>query len=364
MSEKTLIIPDTLRSWPWPRHINPYYDICKEESSAWCEAFKAFDPKAQKSFNRCDFNLLASLAFPLLNKDGCRVGCDLMNLFFVIDEHTDVAETDTARVQANIVMDALRNPYTTRPTNEWIGGEVTRQFWVNAMKTATSTSQRRFIDTFQSYMDSVVQQADDRNSSRIRDVNSYFEVRRDTIGAKPSFAICEIHMNLPHAVITHPVVVKLTNLCIDALIIGNDLCSYNVEQARGDDGHNLVTIVMHQYHMNAQQAMNWISDLHDDIVKEFLDAWDSLPTFGGPVDREIRTYVDGLGNWVRANDAWSFESERYFGKQGLEVMRSRTVNLLPKMNVHFSQVGAREHLTYAELNLPTINYKWLSIGGV
>ncbi|KAJ6555586.1 terpenoid synthase [Mycena vulgaris] len=303
------------------RHINPYYAICKEESSEWCEVFKA---KAQKSFNRCDFSQFACpLAFPLLTKDGCRVGCDLMNLFFVIDEHTDVAET-----------------------NEWIGGishphavgdDVTHgnsRFWVNAMKTATSTSQRRFIDTFQSYMDAVVQQADDRNSSRIRDVDSYFEVRRDTIGAKPSFAICEIHMNLPHAVITHPVVVKLTNLCIDALIIGNDLCSYNVEQARGDDEHNLVTIVMHQYHMNAQQAMNWISDLHDDIVKEFLDAWDSLPTFGGPVDREIRTYVDGLGNWVRANDAWSFESERYFGKQGLEVMRSRTVNLLPKMNGH------------------------------
>ncbi|KAJ7637838.1 terpenoid synthase [Mycena rosella] len=332
MSDTTLIIPDTLRSWPWPRSINPYYPVCKVESSAWCEGFKAFDPRAQKAFNLCDFNLLASLAFPLLNKEGCRVGCDLMNLFFVIDEHTDIAETETAREQADIVMDAIRNPHTPRPPNEWIGGEVSRQFWANAIKTATAPSQKRFVDTFQQYMDSVVQQADDRNSSRIRDVKSYFEVRRDTIGAKPSFAICEIHMNLPEAVITHPVVAKLTTLCIDALIIGNDLCSYNVEQARGDDGHNLVTIVMHQYNMNPQQAMNWIGDLHDEIAEEFLNTWDSVPTFGpGPVDREIRTYVDGLGNWVRANDQWSFESERYFGKEGLEIMRRRTVKMLPKM---------------------------------
>ena len=78
-------------------------------------------------------------------------------------------------------------------------------------------------------MDSVVQQADDRNSNRIRDVKTYFEVRRDTIGAKPSFAICEIHMGIPDEIITHPIVVKLSNLCIDALIIGNDLCSYNDE---------------------------------------------------------------------------------------------------------------------------------------
>ncbi|KAJ7443637.1 hypothetical protein B0H11DRAFT_2250554 [Mycena galericulata] len=64
-----------------------------------------------------------------------------------------------------------------------------------------------------------------------RDVNSYFEVRRETIGAKPSFAICEIHMNIPDEVMTHPVIAKLSILCIDALIIGNDLCSYNVERA-------------------------------------------------------------------------------------------------------------------------------------
>jgi hypothetical protein len=64
---------------------------------------------------------------------------------------------------------------------------------------------------------------------------------------------------------------------------------------------------MHQYNMDAQGAMNWISDLHGDIVEVFFEIWKSLPTFGGPVDREIRTYVDGLGNWVRANDQWSFE---------------------------------------------------------
>lgn len=77
-------LPDTLRNWPWPRHLNPYYEVCKEESAAWLETFQAFTPKAQKAFNRCDFSesfflvllnllkissdLLASLAYPLLDK--------------------------------------------------------------------------------------------------------------------------------------------------------------------------------------------------------------------------------------------------------------------------------------------------------
>ena len=78
-------------------------------------------------------------------------------------------------------------------------------------------------------------------------------------------------------------------------------------QARGDDGHNLVTIVMHQFQIDVQKAINWISRLHDDLAEQFLEEWTKIPTYGGPIDREIRTYCDGLGNWVRGNDSWSFE---------------------------------------------------------
>jgi len=61
-------LPDTLRHWPWPRTINPHYEICKEESEAWMESFHAFSPRAQKAFNRCNFSLLSSLAWANLDK--------------------------------------------------------------------------------------------------------------------------------------------------------------------------------------------------------------------------------------------------------------------------------------------------------
>ncbi|KAJ7803885.1 terpenoid synthase [Mycena olivaceomarginata] len=325
-------IPDTLRNWSWPRQPNPHYQVCKEESSAWCESFHAFSPKAQKSFNRCDFNLLASLAYPKLNKDGCRVGCDLMNLFFVIDEYSDVADAAGARIQADIIMDGLKNPHIPRPQGEWIGGEVARQFWLNAIQIATPTSQRRFINEFQHYLDSVVQQAQDRTEQYIRGIDEYFEVRRNTIGAKPSFCINAIEMNFPHEVMTNQHIVTMTAACIDMLIIGNDLCSYNVEQARGDDGHNLVTIVMHALDLDLHAALEWISDLHDKLAENFLAAYDQVPDYSDfELNRQVVEYLDGLGNWVRANDSWSFESERYFGKKGAEVEATRTVELLPKV---------------------------------
>lgn len=56
-----------------------------------------------------------------------RSGCDLMNLFFVIDEHTDVLDEASVQALADISMDALLNPTKPRPDGESVIGEMTRQ---------------------------------------------------------------------------------------------------------------------------------------------------------------------------------------------------------------------------------------------
>jgi hypothetical protein len=50
-----------------------------------------------------------------------------MNLFFIIDEHSDVEGEYVVRQMADIIMDALKNPFKPRPRGEWVGGEATRQ---------------------------------------------------------------------------------------------------------------------------------------------------------------------------------------------------------------------------------------------
>ena len=50
-----------------------------------------------------------------------------MNLFFVFDEKSDLVDAEEARKQADIIMDALRNPTHARPDGEWVGGEVAKQ---------------------------------------------------------------------------------------------------------------------------------------------------------------------------------------------------------------------------------------------
>lgn len=94
----------------------------------------------------------------------------------------------------------------------------------------------------------------------------------------------------------------------------------------------MVTIVMHNYKLDVCGAMEWIGEFNDRIAKSFLLAKDQVPSWGEPVDSQVARYVHGLGNWVRANDQWSFESERYFGKMGMDILKNRVVNMLPKQN--------------------------------
>lgn len=192
------------------------------------------------------------------------------------------------------------------------------------------TASKRFTASFDDYLDSVVTQAADRDTKRVRSIQSYFGVRRRTIGALPSFAVMEAGLSIPDAVMNLPVVMELTDVVTEMLCIGNDQVSYNKEQACGDE-HNIVVIVMNQLNLDAQGALNWVAGYHAALENRFNIAYSSLPRFGGPLDLEFQSYIDGLGNWVRANDQWSFESARYFGTRGLEIMNTRRLNLLPKI---------------------------------
>jgi hypothetical protein len=53
--------------------------------------------------------------------DFCRTGCDLANLYFVIDEFNDVAEPEVAAQVCDVVMDVLYYPYKERGAGDRLG---------------------------------------------------------------------------------------------------------------------------------------------------------------------------------------------------------------------------------------------------
>lgn len=99
---------------------------------------------------------------------------------------------------------------------------------------------------------------------------------------------------------------------------------------------------MHELDTDVHGAMQWAGVYHEKRVVEFMSAKKRLPSWGKGIDDDVAIYVDGLANWVRANDSWSFESQRYFGKKGLAIQKTRRVVLLPKVQFARCVAGQKE----------------------
>ncbi|KAI0820289.1 terpenoid synthase [Trametes gibbosa] len=327
-------LPDTLARWPWPRRINPCDDEASAESKAWFKSFRTITPAKQATFDRCKCGRLAALVYPDATKDELRSACDLMRLFYVIDEETD--ELDAARTQelANIVVDAIRNPENARPDGEPIVGEIARQFWVRASARATTVGKARFLDEWARYTSAVVEQSRDRDEGRIRTVDEYFPLRRYTMGLMPCYAFAMINSDLPLEVPDLPIFHHLRRCLTDIMILDHDMLSFPKEYTAGDLNHNVIPLVMHEQQIDIQSAISWLEAEHSRLVDEFFELWPKVSslTFGpDAVGNAVAAYVDHLINWPRANECWSFENERYFGKDGLRIKQeNRVVDLQVK----------------------------------
>ncbi|EPQ53470.1 terpenoid synthase [Gloeophyllum trabeum ATCC 11539] len=332
MTPEGFRLPNGLADWPWSRRLNPHYEIVKAESDAWIESFNALNDRARRAFKKCDFSLLACLAYPTADRQHARTVCDLMNLFFLFDELSDIETEQEVRKQADDILDALLHPHRATSTRQSVLGEAAREFAGRAVGTLSPTSYSRFVESFAPHVDAMVQQAQDRGYGYCnrQSVESYMSVRRGTIGAKPAFAFLGGDADIPKSVHSHPLIQDLETCCMDMLIMSNDIYSYNVEQARGDDGHNIISVVMHEKGLDIAQAMDWVEDQYLRVTAQFLKARSRLPSWGDQIDSQVALYANGLGNWARAGDQWCFETERYFGKRGLDVQKTRWVILLPK----------------------------------
>ncbi|SJL16451.1 uncharacterized protein ARMOST_19975 [Armillaria ostoyae] len=329
-SEVVFRIPDTLMYWPWPRKINPHHEEVKAVSDAWFRSLKAFGPEAQREFECCDSSLLASLGCPTATKEHLRTVCDLMHLLVAIDDYTDNVPPDIVRRYADVVMDAVRNPIKSRSSDEVVLGVIAQEFWALGVKSASSTSQEHFVESLGHYVDALVQEAEDRHHGRIRNVEDYFDNRRWNIGIYMVHAMLELSYDMPDEVFNHPTVVALRSVGRDLMIMDNDLASYNKEQALEERPHNILVCVMNEQNCDLHDALSWVEDLHRSRRNKFLTLWTEIPSWGPEIDAIASHYLHGIANWVRGNECWNFESERYFGSNCRAVQQHRMVTLMPK----------------------------------
>jgi len=204
-------------------------------------------------------------------------------------------------------------------------------YWIRASRIVSPDAHclHHFIRDWDTYTAAVVREADDRSKRRYRTFEDYLSIRRDSSGCLPSFALCEFGLDLPEEAFHHPLMSALREEATDLIAIGNDIDSYALEKARGLELHNSVELVMKERGLNVQGSIDWLEQYAAGVHAKFLSNIEKLPSWGRDVDRRVKIYVDGLAQWVRGNDDWTFESGRYFGSKGLEIQKTRIMTFLP-----------------------------------
>jgi hypothetical protein len=89
----------------------------------------------------------------------------------------------------------------------------------------------------------------------------------------------------------------------------------------------MLTTYMHAHSASVQEAIDWSGKQIDGVVKDFLELHKHRFWEDPALDQDARGYILGLGWMIRGHNAWCFEGERYFGKEGAKVDESRSMVL-------------------------------------
>jgi len=137
------------------------------------------------------------------------------------------------------------------------------------IKVSSPSAQDQSITKFSEYVYAVIDKASNRAKGHIQGTEDYLKLRRRTIGGYPSHFPVEAGLDTPSEAMAHPVIEGLCALAVVSLILPNDMYSYNIEQATGYDGHNILTVVMNEKGLDLDGALRWLGEYYGEVLSKF-----------------------------------------------------------------------------------------------
>ncbi|KAF7373114.1 Terpene cyclase [Mycena sanguinolenta] len=316
MTVPVLRLPDIHERWPFPVSYNRWEDLVSAETLAWLESLSILSPAHLRKYhgrgNFCNFSAMTYSY--VADVEHFRVACDLVNMLWVVDDITDEMSAAEVGRMSVILLDGLRNWETAGPSGEHPAGEMHRSFSERLHRVASSRVLARFITNYELYLQAVVNEAHERDRNVVRpSLESYLTLQRGTGGIRMCFDLLLVPDEFPVSVLNDTRVARVERLGHDLVAVGNDILSFNVEQARNVT-HNAVVVVMRARGLSAQDAMDSVGLWYRQTVEEFLEAMRDVPPCDSVITRtRVKMYFAAIANWVTGNYEWSLRSKRYFG---------------------------------------------------
>ncbi|KAF8985349.1 hypothetical protein BDQ17DRAFT_1436665 [Cyathus striatus] len=166
-------MPDLLVKWPYMKIFSRHYTQVIEESDRWVESLRLFTDEGMRAYRSCNISLLGALLYSSRDHKGyfhynlwfrfkfnityfIRLGCDFVNVLFVIDEYTDVADEEMTTKIMNSICKYLssQDPMSIEPND--IIEKMAQQLWDPALKMAPPLDNglQKSMDTMKEYLQS------------------------------------------------------------------------------------------------------------------------------------------------------------------------------------------------------------------
>ncbi|KAG4428304.1 hypothetical protein IFR05_016215 [Cadophora sp. M221] len=273
-----------------------FVDSAKTENVSWTQGLNLNHPHLEKAFKKAPTTLIAALTCPLVPAHSFQTAADATTIFLIFDEVSDKLNESAVAELYEIIKDVFENPDKPRPAGESFIGMLHQNFWNRSRQGATQTFLKYFPMRYLEYVKSTSIQARHRDEALVPDLASYMDLRRKTVGGMPSFGVTLHSLNIPDDMLRGSKTTELELLAQDLLILANDICSYNVEQSRGDS-NNAVAVVIYHQDISIQDAIDFVTQMFHESADRFLKV---MGTVTNPSE-DLHTYLLGLGYWIAAS---------------------------------------------------------------
>ena len=173
---------------------------------------------------------------------------------------------------------------------------------------ATDTQKARWVDALREYILSVGSEAHYRSTEEIPDLDAYTVMRLYDGATTAVLPFLEIGCELRPDERDRDDIRALTQMASLIITWDNDILSYHKE-SRGDRYYlNALRILEHQRGLTPADAMSAVIQQRDRVLNLFIAVSDESSRQASP---QLRRYLRGLGNFIRAGQDWGISSLRY-----------------------------------------------------
>lgn len=311
---------------PFPERKNQYFEVLQDYALQWVLRFKLIDSESlYQRFSKAKFYLLTAGAYPHCQLEELKIANDVIDWLFIWDDQCDISDLgkkpELLKIWCNRFLEILNGAELT--ADDLPLGFALRDIRNRIINRGSITFFHHFVRNFEDYFYGCIEEAHNRVTVSIPDVEAYIKIRSANATAALCLNLIEFcdRVMIPYSLRNHDTLNKLTQMTINILAWSNDIFSAPREIANGEV-HNLVFVIHHHQKIPLEKAMLAAAAMHNQEVENLVKLESQITYFSAEIDAEITKYISGLHAWIRGNLDWYAHSGRYQITEKLELMAS------------------------------------------